>query len=53
VINYQGEGTYYTAGQDEFFLFFPNNAHRPTIKAEGFDSSKKIVIKIKTAKQNL
>lgn len=52
VINYTADGTYYTAGQGEFFLFFPNDAHRPTIKAEGYDSSKKIVIKIKTARIN-
>lgn len=49
VINYEAEGTYYTAGQGEFFLFFPNDAHRPTIKAPGFDRDKKIVIKIRTA----
>lgn len=53
VINYEADGKYYTAGQGEFFLFFPNDAHRPTIKAEGYDSSKKIVIKIKTAQQHL
>jgi biofilm protein TabA len=51
VINYEVEGTYYTAGQGEFFLFFPNNAHRPTIKAPGYDRTKKIVIKIRTAQQ--
>jgi len=52
VINYTADGTYYTAGQGEFFLFFPNDAHRPTLKAAGYDSSKKIVIKIKTATIN-
>jgi len=50
VINYNAEGKYYTGEQGEFFLFFPNNAHRPTIKIDGYDIVKKIVIKIQTAK---
>jgi len=50
VINYNADGNYYTGGQGEFFLFFPNNAHRPTIKIDGYDVVKKIVIKIQTAK---
>jgi len=48
-INYNAEGKYYIAGQGEFFLFFPNDAHRPTIKVEGYDVVKKIVIKIQVA----
>lgn len=51
VINYEAEGTYYTAGPGEFFLFFPNNAHRPTITVPGYERDKKIVIKIRTAQQ--
>lgn len=47
-INYQGEGKYYEAGQGYFFLFFPNNAHRPTIEVKGNDMVKRIVIKIQT-----
>lgn len=50
VINYQADGSYYTAGQGQFFLFFPNNAHRPTILVDGYPIVKKIVIKIQTAK---
>jgi biofilm protein TabA len=50
VINYNADGKYYTGEQGEFFLFFPNNAHRPTIKVDGYDVVKKIVIKIQTAK---
>jgi YhcH/YjgK/YiaL family protein len=50
VINYQAEGNYYTAGQGQFFLFFPNNAHRPTILIDVYPIVKKIVIKIQTAK---
>ena len=48
VINYTAEGKYYTAEQGRFFLFFPNDAHKPTIKVEGYDLVKKIVIKIQT-----
>ena len=49
-INYTAEGKYYVASQGDFFLFFPNNAHRPTIKVDGYDIVKKIVIKVQTAK---
>ncbi|MBS1600800.1 MAG: YhcH/YjgK/YiaL family protein [Bacteroidetes bacterium] len=48
VINYNAEGKYYITEPDTFFLFFPNDAHRPTIKVEGYDIVKKIVIKIAT-----
>jgi biofilm protein TabA len=49
-VNYTAEGDYYVASQSEFFLFFPNDAHRPTIKVDGYDVVKKIVIKILVAK---
>jgi len=49
VINYTATGVYYTTDPGAFFLFFPNNAHRPTIKVDGYDVVKKIVIKIQTA----
>ncbi len=52
VINYDAEGIYYTAEPGRFFLFFPNNAHRPLIKVEGYDVVKKIVIKIQIAPAN-
>jgi biofilm protein TabA len=45
-MNYEVEGKYYLTNQSTFFLFFPQDAHRPTIKAEGFDVVKKVVIKI-------
>jgi biofilm protein TabA len=48
VINYSAEGKYYITEPGTFFLFFPNDAHRPTIKVEGYDVVKKIVIKIAT-----
>jgi biofilm protein TabA len=47
---YSGEGKYYTATPDEFFLFFPSDGHRPNIKIDGYDKVKKLVIKIRVAK---
>ena len=44
--NYSAGGQYFIAGSDEFFLFFPGDAHRPGIKTDGYDSDKKLVIKI-------
>ncbi|PWK78473.1 YhcH/YjgK/YiaL family protein [Mucilaginibacter oryzae] len=48
--NYSGDGKYYTATPDEFFLFFPGDGHRPNIKVGGYDKVKKLVIKIRVAK---
>jgi len=45
--NYTVDGKYYVASPDEFFLFFPSDAHRPGIKARGIDTDKKLVIKIR------
>jgi YhcH/YjgK/YiaL family protein len=45
--NYTVEGKYLTATPKEFFLFFPQDAHRPDIKIDGADSLKKLVIKIR------
>ena len=45
--NYTADGTYYIASSDKFFLFFPEDAHRPNIKVDGYDTVKKLVIKIK------
>ena len=47
--NYNVDGKYYIAAPGEFFLFFPGDAHRPNIKVEGYDTVKKLVIKIKYA----
>lgn len=38
---------YYVAEPGTFFIFFPQDAHRPCIKIKGTDSNKKIVVKIK------
>lgn len=37
---------YHTANPGTFFLFFPNDAHRPCIRSTNGESEKKIVIKI-------
>jgi biofilm protein TabA len=46
---YTAEGTSYTAEPGTFFLFFPQDVHRPNIKVAGYDVVKKLVIKIKVA----
>ena len=50
VANYTAEGIFYTAEPGTFFLFFPQDVHRPNLKITGFDVVKKMVIKIKVAK---
>jgi YhcH/YjgK/YiaL family protein len=45
--NYNVDGKFLTATPKEFFLFFPQDAHRPDIKVDGVDSLRKVVIKIK------
>lgn len=47
VARYEADGTVYTAVPGTFYLFFPQDAHRPSIKVDGVDKDKKIVIKIK------
>jgi biofilm protein TabA len=46
VQHYDVAGKLYTATQGTFYLFFPLDAHRVNIKADGSDHDKKIVIKI-------
>ncbi|MFD0765171.1 YhcH/YjgK/YiaL family protein [Mucilaginibacter lutimaris] len=45
--NYTAEGTSYIAEPGTFYLFFPQDVHRPNIKVDGYDVVKKLVIKIK------
>lgn len=47
--NYDAAGKYYIATPKEFFLFFPNDVHRPNIKVAGYDTVKKLVIKIRVS----
>lgn len=49
IAHYTAEGKYYVASPGTFFLFFPVNAHRPNIKVDGYDTEKKLVIKIRVA----
>ena len=51
--NYTVGGKYYLAAPGKFFLFFPSDAHRPGIKVPGFDTDKKLVIKIRYTPLNL
>jgi biofilm protein TabA len=47
LINYSGEGKFYIAKPGTFFLFFPNDAHRPNVTTNNNKPDKKIVIKIR------
>lgn len=41
---------YYDAEPGTFFIFSPNEIHRPAFKVEGYDTIKKIVIKVRVPK---
>ena len=46
--NFTNEGgDYYDADPNTFFIFSPQEMHRPSIKVDGFDVIKKIVIKVR------
>jgi len=45
------EGKYYTAEPETFFIFTPADIHRPGIKVEGYDTVKKVVIKVRANTQ--
>jgi YhcH/YjgK/YiaL family protein len=47
--NYEAEGKSYIAKPGTFFLFFPDDVHRPNILVKGFDVVKKVVIKVRVA----
>lgn len=49
LINYSGDGKFYEASPNTFFLFFPKDAHRPNVTPGGNKADKKIVIKIRYA----
>ena len=44
------EGEYYKAEPGTFFIFTPEDAHRPGIKVEGFETVRKVVIKVRAKK---
>jgi YhcH/YjgK/YiaL family protein len=41
------DAKYYEATPEAYLIFFPCDAHRPSIKVEGCDTTKKLVVKIK------
>jgi YhcH/YjgK/YiaL family protein len=41
------DGAYFDADQSKFFIFSPQDIHRPAFKAQGYDQIKKIVIKVR------
>jgi biofilm protein TabA len=43
------KGNYYVADTNTLLIFFPQDAHRPSIHVDGFDKVKKLVFKIKVA----
>ncbi|MXV13836.1 YhcH/YjgK/YiaL family protein [Hufsiella ginkgonis] len=47
VANYSGEGKSYIAEPGTYYLFFPADGHRPSIKVNGNENVKKVVIKIR------
>jgi len=49
IMFYAGEGKIYTVPENTFILFFPSNAHRPSISPGGNKTVKKIVVKIRVA----
>jgi len=46
---YTGKGEFHESGFNDFFIVFPPAAHYPGVKVDGYDTVKKIVIKIKKA----
>lgn len=46
LIFYSGKGKYYIAEPGTFFIFFPQDAHRPNLQLNGY-AVKKVVIKIR------
>lgn len=47
IAHYTTDGQFYIGDPAVFFLFFPSDAHRPGIKVDGYDTVRKLVIKIR------
>lgn len=47
VMFYSGDGKIHLAEPGTFFIFFPHDGHRPDIKAKGYETDKKIVVKVR------
>lgn len=50
---YNAEGAIHSFYPGKFFIFFPQDLHRPGIKVDSDDPVKKIVLKIRTASQSI
>lgn len=48
VANFTAEGKFYLADPGSFFIFFPQDAHRPSIKVDE-ETEKKVVVKVMAA----
>ena len=44
---FEAEGEYYPAEPGTFFIFTPEDAHRPGILVAGYDTIKKVVVKVR------
>jgi biofilm protein TabA len=44
---YNSKGKYYLSDPNTFFIVFTQDAHRPGVKADGSDTVKKVVIKVR------
>ena len=44
---YEVEGAYYDAEPGTFFIFTPEDAHRPGILVPGYDTVKKVILKVR------
>jgi YhcH/YjgK/YiaL family protein len=49
IAHYETDGKYYVAEPGTFFLFFPQETHRPGIRVKNNEPVKKLVIKIQVA----
>jgi biofilm protein TabA len=47
VANYIAAGKFYVAEPGTMYIFFPTDVHRPSIKVDGYDVVKKVVIKVR------
>jgi YhcH/YjgK/YiaL family protein len=50
VANYNAEGKFYVAEPGTMYIFFPTDVHRPSIKVDGYDVVKKVVVKVRYTK---
>ncbi|MBC7915547.1 MAG: YhcH/YjgK/YiaL family protein [Pyrinomonadaceae bacterium] len=50
VANYTAEGKFYVAEPGTMYIFFPTDVHRPSIKVDGYDVVKKVVVKVRYTK---